>query len=734
MRDVGSGAHVRSRARWSLQLLKGRRLTWVEIRRLTVTVILGWLTMTLTIWIMPGVSATLAADVLLATVLLGVVSALLRPILTSFALLLGWVGVLLAGFGVQALLYYAALSLAPGIQVDGFWDAFWASWVFAFLMNIVTWLATAGDTAAFLTHLVQRSGHAPRAHASSSVPGVVFIQIDGLPAPLLRWAVGSGDLPTLSRWIRSGSHSLMNWHAQLPATTPASQAGLLHGQSDQVPAFRWYEKETGTLLVANHPRDATVIQTRLTDGRGLLADDGVSISNIFSGDAPTSLLTMSGLVNRVGRQGPSRSFATFFINPYGLTRSVVLTVAEMIKEVHQARLQRVRGVEPRIRRHGSYILLRGVTNVLLRDLNAGLIADQMMAGAPSIYCDFTDYDEIAHHAGPTRPESLASLAGIDHLVGVLETFAAEAPRPYYFVVLSDHGQSQGATFRQRYGMPLQDLVRELMASGSVSSSTGLDETVGPVNTFLTQVGEQGGSTGKLTRRVFRAKTREGQVDLEPARDAGDAPASASDLVLIASGNLSMIYFTRRPGRLVLEDIEQLYPGLVSALSSHPGIGFIVVRTSGHGAVVLGKEGIRYLDEDRVEGVDPLALFGPHAVGDVRRHEALEHVGDLVINSPIDPSTDEVAAYEELVGCHGGLGGWQTEAVLVHPTEWQVEAPPLIGADAVHRQLVRWLEQLGQRREFGAKPVAESRNPKPATAEAQRGSSRPDDAGDAGAPR
>ena len=177
-----------------------------------------------------------------------------------------------------------------------------------------------------------------------------------------------------------------------------------------MPAFRWYEKETGRLLVANHPKDAAVIQARLSDGRGLLADGGVSISNIFSGDAPTSLLTMSGLANRSARRGPSRSFATFFINPYGLTRSVVLTAAEMVKEVHQARLQRVRGVEPRIRRHGSYILLRGVTNVLLRDLNAGLIADQMMAGAPSIYCDFTDYDEIAHHAGPTRPESLG-LAG-----------------------------------------------------------------------------------------------------------------------------------------------------------------------------------------------------------------------------------------------------------------------------------------------------------------------------------
>jgi uncharacterized membrane protein YvlD (DUF360 family) len=710
--DSGSGA--RSRARWGVQLLRQLRFSLAGARRLAVTLVLGWLSMAATIWIVPGVSAELAANVLVATALLGILAALLRPLLTSFALLLGWAGVLLAGLVAQALLFYLALSITPGIHVDGFWDAFWASWLFAVLMSIVIWLATAGDSAAFLNHLVQRSGEPAEAGAAGSVPGVVFVQIDGLAAPLLRWSVRSGDLPTLSRWIRSGSHRLTDWHAQLPATTPASQAGLLHGASDQVPAFRWFEKETGELLVANRPKDAAVIQARLSDGRGLLADGGVSISNIFSGDAPTSLLTMSGLTNRDTRRGPSRTFATFFINPYGLTRSVVLTIAEMVKEIHQSRLQRVRGVEPRIRRHGSYILLRAVTNVLLRDLNAGLIADQMMAGTPSIYCDFTDYDEIAHHAGPTRPESLASLAGIDHLIGVLERVAARAPRPYRFVVLSDHGQSQGATFLQRHGLPLEELVRRLMGSGTVAASTGLDETVGPVNTFLTQVGQQGGRTGRLTRRALRARTHDGRVEIEGSKpEAEEAAAHESDLVLIASGNLSMIYFTRLPGRLVLEDIEGLYPGLVGALTRHPGIGFITVRTGDDGTVVLGRDGIHYLRDDRVEGVDPLAGFGPHAAADVRRHDALAHVGDLVINSPIDPDTDEVAAYEELVGCHGGLGGWQTEAVLVHPKDWLVAAPPLIGADAVHRQLVSWLEQAGQRDRLRADGTAEAASGAPA---------------------
>src|SRR5688500_12228087 len=109
-------------------------------------------------------------------------------------------------------------------------------------------------------------------------------------------------------------------------------------------------------------------------------------------------------------------------------------------------------------------MLRGLTNVLLRHLNLSVLAEHMMRGAPSMYCDFVDYDEIAHHAGPARPEALAALEGIDGVLATLEELAAAAPRPYHFVVVSDHGQSQGATFLQRHGVGLEDLVRELAAA------------------------------------------------------------------------------------------------------------------------------------------------------------------------------------------------------------------------------------------------------------------------------
>jgi uncharacterized membrane protein YvlD (DUF360 family) len=649
--------------------------------------------------VMPGVSISSGGSVVLATLVVAVTSALLRPALAAVATLLNWIGVVLVGLFAQALIFYAALSLTPDVTVTGFWPAFWASWLYALLISAIGWVFDANDDELFVRDIL-RHRSVSTTSTRTLAPGVVIVQIDGLSAPLLQWAVQAGELPTISRWLRTGSHQLTPWRAQLPPTTPASQAGILHGRSDAVPAFRWYDKKSGRLTVTNHPDDARDVERGMSDGTGLLADGGASIGNIFSGDADHRLLTMSA-----GRgHGPSRQFATSYLRPFGFTRSLLLTLGEMVKEIHQGHRQSAHGITPRIDRRTSYIALRGVTNVLLRDLNVRLLAEQMLAGTPVMYCDFTDYDEVAHHAGPTRPESVASLAGVDRALAVLERIAAAASRPYEFVVLSDHGQSQGATFRQRYGEPLEAVVRRLMTrsreatataapAGRTVTVTDRDEEWGPVGSLLTQVGAGRGATARVSRHVTRRHEAGHAEVTEP---------STTELIVTGSGNLAFVYFPRHRDRLTWEELDGLYPGLVTGLAAHDGVGFVVVVTAARGAVAVGRSGVHFVDQGVVRGEDPLQPFGPSAANEVRRHAQLAHVGDLVVNSRIDAATSEVAAFEELVGSHGGLGGWQSEAALVHPCRWETP-DPLVGADQVHAQLVRWLEDLGQRRRIRRSP-------------------------------
>ena len=80
---------------------------------------------------------------------------------------------------------------------------------------------------------------------------------------------------------------------------------------------------------------------------------------------------------------------------------------------------------------------------------------------------------------------------------------------------------------------------------------------------------------------------------------------------------------------------------------------------------------------------------------IQRLDEIEHVGDIAVVSQFDPETGEIAAFEELIGAHGGLGGPQTRPFLLHPADWDLDLAPLLGAPMVYQQLRRWMEgELG----------------------------------------
>ncbi|GAA2649010.1 membrane protein [Paractinoplanes durhamensis] len=635
-----------------------------RLRAVLRSALVTFVVLTATLWLMPGVASADIVDTLGLVLLVAGVGAVLRPLLLVGVVALGGWGAMLLGVVAQITVIVIALELDPAERISGLPSLVLAAILAVVFAAVIDWMLDSGSDDTFVKEAKRlmrgvrrrqlRQAGGPfltlRRPRQGTEPGLLMLQFDGLSEPVLRWAVRAGNLPTLGHWLRSGSHTMVGWHTGMPSTTPASQAGILHGATRQIPGFRWFEKEAGKLMVSNRPRDAAAIEPRLSDGRGLLRDGGVSIGNAFSGDAAVSLLTVSHAA-LPGRS--ARGWAAFMASPYGFTRALVLGVGEILTELHQARLQRRRNLQPRVSRSGAFLALRPAS-MLLRDVNISLIAEQMARGAPAIYCDLVDYDEVAHHAGPARPESMRQLEGLDRMLGVLERLSPEAARRYHIVVLSDHGQSQGATFRQRYGETLDQMVGRLSAPDHADAPT------------------------------------------TPAEESISEPdPPIAPLLVVSSGNLSLLYLTRFTHRLCRTEIDRAYPKLVPGLVAHPGIGLVVVRDD-DGPVAFGTHGTHRLRDGIVEGADPLLPYGPNARADLLRHQEAAHVGDLVLISSVDPVTEEVAAFEELVGSHGGLGGWQTEAVLVHPSRWPIAAPELDGPDAVHRQLIEWLDMLGLR--------------------------------------
>ena len=575
------------------------------------------------------------------------------------------------------------------------------------------WAVLAVDSGESFYGLLVQQLLLKRAAPPSDQPGLVIIQVDGLAHPILAGRVRAGSVNTMARWIREGSHKLSRWEAILPSMTSASQAGILHGNNDGIPAFRWYERDRGHLMVSSSPDDAAEIVRRISNGEGLLSNNGASIYNLVTGDATRSYLTTAAIKDERQGIGDSTAFLGFFFSPTGYLRSFTLFLGELFKELFQARRTRRSGVEPQMHRGLKYAGMRAASNVLLRDVNTSLIIEEMYRGSNVIYADFTDYDELAHHCGPERVESLEALDGIDRAIATLQKAAEDAPRPYKFVVLSDHGQSLGATFKQRYGKSLGETVRDLMSGRATLFQTRTQaEGSTFVNSFLSEITQSRGVGPSVARAALAGNTKDGAVDLD-REDEVPPPADESAIAVVGSGNLGLVYFTGFDHRLALRELEELHPGLVSSLAGHPGVGMLMVKTIDHGPVVFGHDGLRYLAEDRVEGEDPTTPFGPNTVASLLREDAMEHAPDLLLISEYDPEMGEVAAFEELIGSHGGLGGPQTQPFILHPADWTLDEEVPLGAPAIYRNIRRWLGDMGiqlGKPEAADSPVAEDSPP------------------------
>jgi len=614
--------------------------------------------------VLPGVHIDSFWGALVVAAIVAALNAIIPPLLAALrlplTLVLGFLLVLIA----DAAILLIADALTDGVlRVDNFGWALLASLVVAAVSVVIAVLLGSDDTSSI--RIAQRIARRQGIIESTDRAGIVFLEIDGLALPVLRRAMRDGNAPNMARWVADDSHRLVEWETDLSSQTGASQAGILLGSNEDISAFRWVEKETATLMTCSAPPDCAEIERRHATGIGLLADGGASRGNLLSGEAEAVILTVSRMEEE---KKSNPGYRAFLANGDNVTRTLVLFVWEVILELTAALRASRRDVRPRGHRGGIYPLMRGALCVFVRDLIVSGVLTDMMRGRPAVYATFSSYDEVAHHSGLERADTLEALRKLDDHFGQVERARRYAPRPYEIVVLSDHGQTQGATFKQRNGYGLDELVERSLARGDVEGIAGGDEQSSMVGHAFTE------ATGTKKKR--------------PKNDVSDR-----DVVVLGSGNLGLVYLMEERRRLTLEELDERHPQLVPALREHPHVGWLLVRSSEHGAVVLGARGARYLEDGRVEGEDPLAPFSPHAPQHLLRTDGFEHVADIMVGSFYDADLDEGCAFEELISFHGGIGGFQTRAFILHPTHLEVPPGPILGAASVHGILAGWRQAL-----------------------------------------
>lgn len=626
-----------------------------------------------------GDSATrIAVTAAIGAGVFGLLSALVWPLLVRLLLLVPALVLGLLVFFLNGSLLLLALRLNPSGDSEAAPET---AVIVAAVMSAVA-SATGGalavrDDDAYRRRLYRLSDRRRRSlPPCPSSPGTVFLQLDGVGHDVLLAAVEKGLMPTIARWLDAPTHRLTPWRTDWSSQTGASQLGILHGSNHGVPAFRWYEKDSREVVVCNRPTSAVELQRRAVAHAGhggLLTADGASRGNLFSGGADEQALVLSIATKRRSRENRSRAgYFAYFSDPANAVRTAMSFVAEAARETGQSTRARLRKQRPRVKRGGLYPLVRAFATVVERDVVVAAVMGDLLAGRTAVYADLVAYDEVAHHSGPHSRDAEKVLERLDRSLALIEKVAEHAPRPYRIVVLSDHGQSPGETFRARYGLTLGDLVR---------AGSGLPVPRGAERTH----------SGAEARAAVRAALH------IPVEEGGERhrPSRRSEPIVLASGNLGLVSFPDVPHRMSKEEIDARHPALLTTLANHPGVGFVLVRSEEHGGVVLGAYGAE-TPLERLDGdPGPLEVFGPGAADVVRRTHTFPNTADIMVNSAYDPADGEVLAFEEQIGSHGGLGGAQAKPFLLSPLAFSApvgDGETLAGAEHVHRVLRRWLRE------------------------------------------
>lgn len=497
--------------------------------------------------------------------------------------------------------------------------------------------------------------------------GFVILQIDALSHEDLGRALERGYMPNLQGILQDG-HILHRWRSGMPSDTAAIQCGLMYGSKRDVPGFYWYDRAHARPVICSWPLDMAGVEAENAGaGAGLLRHGSVYMGMV-AGGAQRAVLTTSAL----GRtRFPPRLtgidvFLLLILNPWRLARAATLTAGEVLLEVYQQTISRLR--RQYVAPEGIFPLTRALTHVLFRELTTLGIRLDIFRGVPAIYANYIGYDEIAHHFGPRSTPAYRCLMALDRQIrDVKRAIDTIALRPYDLYIMSDHGMTESVPFHELYGVTLAQFI----ASHGIDppAATELETrhyrdmaTLQQVEELSAEIGPRTSSaTSFLVDRVTRVAMRLGTGPLQ----AGLGDSVESPVLAIYSSALANVYFTdlERPSR---EEIEARAPGLLASLVSHPGIGLVVVR-AGYKTLALHSGGSCVLDDSSPDEIAFLAAYDEPEM--VRRQlialAAMPSAGDLLVFGAFDGA--RVINFEDHAGAHGGLGGAQMFPFMASPS-------------------------------------------------------------------
>lgn len=505
--------------------------------------------------------------------------------------------------------------------------------------------------------------------------GFLAIQIDALALEDLERAMKLGYCPTLKALIDRDGWELRKYPAGLPSATPAAQGAIFFGTKKNIPAFRWYEKQSGRVLVGSRQADVQTMRDRLP--RDGILRHGSSYVNLYDGGADRAIFTVAARTSQkfLQKMGGRRLAMLLLLHPIRTVTIVLESAWEYIREEWERLKSQVRG---EYTYYWWYLpFLHICTNVILRELQTLAVLLDIYTGSPAIYTTYNVYDEFAHHFGPGSRAALSSIADLDRRISEIMRMMRRLPgRPYDVYILSDHGQTPSRPYRIEFGETLGDSIVGAAKHGVlVMAGTGdYAPAHEDVMNFLLEEIEHVSTESKLPTpnlgmRIGRWVRKQYKVfPLLP-----EVVKEHSGIVVTYSSSLAHVYWSEPKEPLTLDEIraDADKRALYAFLVAHKGIGVVITRVL-DGAHVENMRGRGIITPNGeftlLDGEDPLVDY---AKTNVERRAIAElasytNAGDMVLFGAYDPERDICICFDDQVGAHGAMGGRQFWPFIMTP--------------------------------------------------------------------
>jgi hypothetical protein len=506
--------------------------------------------------------------------------------------------------------------------------------------------------------------------------GFVIFQIDGLSYEALKKALSLNLMPHLKKIIKSDKYILSRYFTGTPSDTPFFQAGLLYGNNDNIPGFRWIERETGEEIIFKKPESAGRIEELLAKkSRGLLTG-GSSYVNLFSGGASRSTFTLSTFSIRYLFKKKVRNFDIFIVFVFHIFTflktffyvffEALFEIGERIADILKNR---------RVRPEGFFPFARAMSNVIFKEIETfGAIMD-ISRGVPSIYLDYIGYDEISHHRGPYSYSALRTLKAIDRKIFHIYKAILKAERKYDFFIISDHGHTPSIPFSGLNGGKMLKNIIQDYTGGDLKIyefDTGYDAVFKRLFLYIGDFFKKG-----TCSKIFNKFTGRFRLKEENMKDEKIDWRTADKIIYIMdSGPMANIYFSGNTQRMSVEAVEKKFAGLTAMLAGINGIGFIAGVNNAGETVIYNNADKKFYEYSyylkNLENMCPTIKHIAKGYKNAEEKEAaflslkkftkFKNAGDLILFGEYDGRN--IINFENQMGAHGGIGGEQNEPFAV----------------------------------------------------------------------